>query len=226
MAQSYKNIEIILVNDGSPDNCGEICDEYAVKDKRVKVIHKDNGGLSDAQNSGIEISSGKYLMFVDSDDYISNKMCEILRWFINNVMPNVNNAILYVVGRGTENWQEEFKDVSNVKIIGGVESLKDYYEKADAVVSPIFLGSGMKTKTAEALMYGKYIFATREAFEGYDVDYDEVGVLCNTKEDFIKAINEDLQKLPSRFNEYSRRVFLEKYSNDVWKDRIKKFLES
>ena len=74
--QTYKNLEIILVNDGSPDNCGEICDEYAKKDSRIKVIHKENGGLSDARNAGIEIASGQYIAFVDSDDYIASNMYE------------------------------------------------------------------------------------------------------------------------------------------------------
>lgn len=69
--QTYKNIEIILVNDGSTDNCLKICDEYAQKDKRVKVIHKENGGLSSARNSGLDILTGKYVCFIDSDDYVA-----------------------------------------------------------------------------------------------------------------------------------------------------------
>ncbi len=68
LSQTYKNIEIILIDDGSTDNSGKICDEYLKKDSRVKVIHKENGGLSDARNTGIEIASGKYIGFVDSDD--------------------------------------------------------------------------------------------------------------------------------------------------------------
>ena len=76
--QTYQNIEIILVDDGSPDNCGKICDEYAKQDQRVKVIHKPNGGLSDARNVGIENSQGDYLMFIDSDDWIELNTCEIL----------------------------------------------------------------------------------------------------------------------------------------------------
>lgn len=67
--QDFKDFEIILVDDGSPDNCPHICDEYAAKDKRVKVIHKENGGLSDARNFGIKASTSSYLMFLDSDDY-------------------------------------------------------------------------------------------------------------------------------------------------------------
>lgn len=76
--QTYKNIEIILVDDGSPDNCGKICDSYANNDKRIKVIHKENGGLSDARNVGIEIANGKYITFVDSDDYIELDYIEYL----------------------------------------------------------------------------------------------------------------------------------------------------
>lgn len=68
--QTYKNIEIILVDDGSPDNCPVICDDYAAKDKRVHVIHKKNGGLSDARNAGVKCVQGEWFMFVDSDDYI------------------------------------------------------------------------------------------------------------------------------------------------------------
>ncbi len=76
--QTYKNLEIILVDDGSPDNCGAICDEYAKKDERIKVIHKENGGLSDARNAGIDAATGKYIGFIDSDDYIAPDMYEKL----------------------------------------------------------------------------------------------------------------------------------------------------
>ncbi len=80
--QTYKNLEIILVDDGSPDNCGAICDEYANKDSRVKVIHKVNGGLSDARNAGLDICQGQYIGFVDSDDWIELDMYETLYNFM------------------------------------------------------------------------------------------------------------------------------------------------
>lgn len=76
--QTYRNLEIILVDDGSPDNCGAICDEYAAKDQRVRVIHKANGGLSSARNAALEIATGAYIGFVDSDDWIEVKMFEVL----------------------------------------------------------------------------------------------------------------------------------------------------
>lgn len=76
--QTWYSLEIILVDDGSPDGCGIICDEYASKDSRVKVIHKENGGPSDARNAGLEAATGKYIGFVDSDDYIRPEMYDIM----------------------------------------------------------------------------------------------------------------------------------------------------
>lgn len=69
LAQDFEDFEIILVDDGSPDNCPQICDEYAAKDHRIKVIHKGNGGLSDARNAGLLEAKGEYILFLDSDDY-------------------------------------------------------------------------------------------------------------------------------------------------------------
>ena len=74
--QTLKDIEIILVDDGSPDRCSQMCDEYAKIDSRIKVIHKKNAGLGYARNSGIEIASGEYIAFVDSDDYVDVKTYE------------------------------------------------------------------------------------------------------------------------------------------------------
>lgn len=76
--QTYKNLEIILVDDGSLDNCSQICDKWAEKDKRIVVIHKKNGGLSDARNAGLNIATGEYIGFIDSDDWISKSMYEML----------------------------------------------------------------------------------------------------------------------------------------------------
>lgn len=76
--QTYTNLEIILVDDGSPDNCPAICDVWEKKDSRIKVIHKENGGLSDARNAGIAIASGEHIGFVDSDDYIAPEMYQLL----------------------------------------------------------------------------------------------------------------------------------------------------
>ena len=95
--QTYKNIEVILVDDGSPDNCPKMCDDWAKKDKRIKVIHKKNGGLSDARNKGIDESKGEYLSFVDSDDYITDNYVELLYNIISKEHADISMAKQYVV---------------------------------------------------------------------------------------------------------------------------------
>lgn len=83
--QTYKQLEIILVDDGSPDKCPQMCDDYAQKDSRVRVIHQKNQGLSAARNSGIDVARGKYIMFVDSDDSIDPETCqELLEKMLTN----------------------------------------------------------------------------------------------------------------------------------------------
>ena len=78
ITQSYENIEILLVDDGSPDSCGKICDEYGKRDSRVQVIHKNNGGLSAARNSGYQAATGEWIMFVDGDDWIEPATCQTM----------------------------------------------------------------------------------------------------------------------------------------------------
>ena len=81
LKQTYINLEIILVDDGSPDRCPEICDKLAKTDDRIKVIHQQNGGLSKARNVGIDVAKGAYLVFVDSDDTVEFELIEKLRSF-------------------------------------------------------------------------------------------------------------------------------------------------
>lgn len=78
MNQTLNNIEILLVDDGSPDQCGKICDEYAKEDSRIHVLHKVNGGLCSARNSGCKAASGKWIMFVDGDDWVETEMCRVM----------------------------------------------------------------------------------------------------------------------------------------------------
>lgn len=82
--QSYKNLEIILVDDGSPDNSPKICDEWAIRDKRIKVIHTVNGGAGNARNTALKIATGEFVSFVDSDDYIASRFYEILISLFNH----------------------------------------------------------------------------------------------------------------------------------------------
>ena len=78
LAQTWENFELILVDDGSPDNCGAICDGYAARDDRVRVIHQENGGVSAARNAGLDIASGDYISFIDGDDTVAPRFLECL----------------------------------------------------------------------------------------------------------------------------------------------------
>lgn len=78
VGQTYRDLEIILVDDGSPDNCGAICDEYAARDKRLRVIHKENGGVASARNAGLDIATGDYIGWVDSDDWVEPDMFQTM----------------------------------------------------------------------------------------------------------------------------------------------------
>ena len=102
LAQTYINLEIFLVDDGSPDNCGKICDEYAKKDSRIKVIHKKNGGLSDARNVAIDMAKGEYITFIDSDDFVASDYVETLYHLIEKYQCKVGVAWLRTFHEGCE----------------------------------------------------------------------------------------------------------------------------
>ena len=89
VSQTYRTLEIILVDDGSADNSGSICDKYAGKDVRIKVVHKNNGGLGFARNSGLDIATGKYVTFIDGDDYIGKTHIEEMYALIQNTKTDV-----------------------------------------------------------------------------------------------------------------------------------------
>lgn len=119
--QSYSRLEIILINDGSPDKCGEICDEYASKDNRIKVIHKENGGLSDARNTGIKNATGEYIAFIDSDDFIVNTAFEYLVSEATKYNLDIiaANAIVFT----TEDIQRQMKKADSSDILTGEQFL-------------------------------------------------------------------------------------------------------
>ena len=118
--QSYSNLEIILVDDGSLDNCSQICEEWAQKDDRVKVIHKENAGLGMARNTGIEVATGKYIYFIDSDDYIELDAIEKMYY-----AASLNQADMVLFGYKNVNGHGEIVNcvipVSDKKVFVGTE---------------------------------------------------------------------------------------------------------
>lgn len=118
--QTYSNIEILLINDGSTDNSGEVCDKYAQNDNRIKVVHKKNGGVSSARNIGLEIATGKYIMFVDSDDYTDEKSCEVMVKAIEKYDVDMVVSSYNTVYNG-----KVMKHICPEKVYNSVESMKD-----------------------------------------------------------------------------------------------------
>jgi hypothetical protein len=150
------------------------------------------------------------LLFVGSlnrANYIS------VKWFVDNVMPHINKAELLVVGKDFETKAYELSR-ENVKVIGTVDKLDEYYYKSVCVISPIFEGAGMKVKIAEALMFGCTIFGTEEAFEGYDLADESVTIKCNNSKDFIEKINNFISKTDKlKSVSKSIQIFENSYSN-------------
>lgn len=125
--QTYTNLEIILVDDGSPDNSPAICDDYAQKDNRVKVIHKENGGLSSARNAGINVAIGEFLSFIDSDDWIHPNYIETL---ISDLL--TNNADISIVENIVTSTQPKNASISNtVQILTAYEALERLFKKQE-----------------------------------------------------------------------------------------------
>jgi len=126
-AQTYENLEIILVDDGSPDRCGVLCDQWELKDSRVRVIHKENGGLSSARNAGVAVATGAYVGFIDSDDYIHPQMFEKLYAALieNNADISICNCDYVDELTGAIDWN--MRDISPVKT--EVLTREQVYEK-------------------------------------------------------------------------------------------------
>lgn len=123
--QTYDNIEILLVDDGSPDECPQMCDEYAQLDSRIVVIHKKNGGLSDARNEGLRVSTGDYILYVDSDDYIELDSCER---FVDNLQEEAD--IIVGVCKEIRNLEIKYQRHTNLKE-------KTLYEAREYVIRSI-----------------------------------------------------------------------------------------
>lgn len=122
--QTYQNIEIILVDDGSPDKCPEMCDVWAQKDDRIKVIHKTNGGISEARNVGLSNANGEYISFVDSDDWIDNFFYERLVSKLNSSGCDIV-ACRYLKVDSKEESCIDSNDSYNTRIIDNYEAMKD-----------------------------------------------------------------------------------------------------
>lgn len=147
-----------------------------------------------------------------------------LLWFCKNVMPQLSMCRLTIIGKDMEKKRETLS-ADNIEVIGTVDRLDKYYYEADAVVIPILYGDGMKIKTAEAMMYGKPIFGTHEALEGYEIEGVSGIYECNDASDFVLKINDwTLHDDVIGYAESVRRLFLNKYETETLVAKVSDFL--
>ncbi len=126
LSQSYENLEIILVDDGSPDQCGKMCDEFAAMDSRIRVFHKENGGLSDARNYGIERAAGKYIAFIDSDDYIAPNYMEYLHELIVENDADISSCCMVKTEGDTAEYGPD-ETMPAVQVLTGLEACHELF---------------------------------------------------------------------------------------------------
>lgn len=167
------------------------------------------------------LTEDRYMLFVGSN-FFGN--VDGITWFIDNCMPNCKMK-LKVVGTGMDELSSRFNQ-ENVEFIGYVPDLSQLYCDASFVVLPIISGSGMKTKTCEAFMYGKTVVGTTEAFEGYDNLESSFAIVCNTADEFAKEINSLYENQKSKMNNHARQYFLANYETSVFDSKLNKFIDS
>lgn len=202
--------------------------------QKLKEIYKLN------ENEELGITFEKYkgkdnnfknqkfkLLFIGAASLKSNVTG--IKFFIEEVLKELDCELI-ILGRGMEKNKKIFeKNSSKVRVIGEVTDLDKYYINCDAVVVPIFSGGGMKGKTGEALSYGKTIFGTTEAFQGYELDFEKVGGLCNSKEEFVEKISLYIEKWKNNEvkneNKYSKNIFNKYYTYEVSKKKLKEIFK-
>lgn len=230
--QTYKELEIILVNDGSKDFSGEICDEYAKLDNRIKVIHKENGGVSTARNIGLQNANGRYTMFVDSDDYLDLNICEVLIKFLveNSCDIAIANKVFHKEGKIIKNIlynQEKLIRENEEKELFILDLLTSYYDSkmhkvqflSCGVTAKLFKSSIIKDNKilfVESCKYGEDVLFNLRSFQaanriGY-IDYDGYNFNINSESSTHRYRNDWKDSHEIFINEIKQ--FLEAYNKD------------
>lgn len=187
----------------------------------IPISFKDINLLHKNFSENISVINKPYNALFIGSYFLPN--IEGLVWFSKKVLPFVN-ITLTIIGNGMQNIISELAleliKSGKITVLGSIDNLAGYYEKADLIIMPLLSGGGMKVKTAEALMYGKLIIGTPEAFCGYD---DNSGIVCRNEKEFITTLN-DLE-IKNKFHQASRDLFLKKYSYPITLMQFKKIFQ-
>lgn len=162
----------------------------------------------------------KFALFVGGGFYANRAG---ITWFVKHVVPHIQMKIC-IVGRGFVDLKHELEREDKVKVVGEVDGLAEWYHRAQFVVAPIFDGSGMKTKVAEALMYGKKVVGTPEAFSGYEDIAKQAGWVCQTTNEFIAAIEHAQDEIKLPFDPALRALYEIRYSLPAARRRLEMIL--
>lgn len=162
----------------------------------------------------------RYALFVGGTFYANRQGIE---WFVDQVAAR-SLLKTYVVGKGFEAWKVELERNGNVEVIGGVDSLVPWYLGAHVVIAPIFDGSGMKTKVAEALMFGKRVVGTPEAFVGYEAIVGRAGAVCESPSDFLAALETEASRPFTGIDPELRACYEDRHSFQAARDQLVRIL--
>jgi polysaccharide biosynthesis protein PslH len=196
---------------------------YGRSATHISAIALDEKGCSREADdrSGVRVAKDSYLLFVGGAFYANRQG---VAWFAQNVAPRIDTKT-FVVGKGLETLKPGLEKATNVEVVGGVQDLAPWYLGAHCVIAPIFHGSGMKTKVAEAMMFGKKVIGTPAAFCGYEDVAGRAGWICATADEFVNII-QLLEKIAlPRFDPEARALFEANYSYAAARLRLARILE-
>lgn len=243
--QTYKNLEIILVDDGSPDNCPQMCDEWAKKDSRIKVIHKENGGQSSARNRGLAVASGDLLGFVDSDDWIALDLFERVVNIFNTYEPDIvefdancvnSNGEIYTstekIKEGMLSTEEALNELlmDNInnyvwnkvfkrEVFAGVRFPEGRILEDMAIMPRLFLNSEKIYCSCEKLYY----YYQRSDSSLHTTGIKEIGDLFLARyERYIALKNNKYPKAEKLSLDHATTTALQVYSISLWRKKVDK----
>lgn len=229
-AKTLRALAVLMVNYLAERKAQRYSDKIiCLSERDSRLLHKLYGraathvspmALQDKRPAGDvdaeEPHREKFALFVGGIFYANRAG---IMWFVNQVVPRIDIKIC-IVGKGFEKFRDELELDGKVEVIGAVDSLAEWYLKSHVVIAPIFDGSGMKTKVAEALMFGKKVIGTPEAFSGYEEIANKAGRVCASADDFVAAIESVDTIVNSSCDRDLRAIYEEKYSYVAAKARL------